>query len=239
MYIIFKMKNWLFLVVTLTTFISSAQTKSSTTIKNRFYIIDETGKKTKATASLNGKIIGSVNEQGWVEISGLKLNDKIRIYKSDYDTLFYFIQSELDLGKTLYGQMNPTKFGFKSIAPWNQQIVNTNPVIDESLPGISTVDEPTDFPGGRAALEKYFKVNLVYPESAKKEEIEGKVYVRFTVLENGTISKPFIQKKLVGCPECDQEALRLVEEMPRWIPAKKNGKAVKCFGDVTVVFRLE
>lgn len=236
------MKNWLFAIATLATFISSGQTPANSIRKNtnRFYISDETGKKTTASASLNGKFVGAVNKEGWIEISGLKLNDKIRIYKSDYDTLFYFIRSELDYGNTLYGQLNPIKYGFINIAPWNQKkVVNQDdPKIIETVPNYSGVDEAPVFPGGKVALAKYLEENLVYPESAKAKEIEGKVYIRFTVLEDGTISNPVVQRKLTDCPECDEEVLRIVRNMPKWIPGKINGKAVKCYSDLPVSFRL-
>jgi len=235
------MKNWLFAIATLTTFISSGQTPANNVRKNtnRFYISDETGKKTIASASLNGKFVGTVNKEGWIEISGLKLSDKIRIYKSDYDTLFYYIQSELDYGNTLYGQLNPTKYGFINIAPWDKKRVadQDDPKIIETVPAASA-DEPPAFPGGSAALAKYLEENLVYPESAKAKEIEGKVYIRFIVMEDGTISNPVVQRKLIDCPECDEEVLRIVGNMPKWIPAKTNGKAVKCYWNLPVSFRL-
>lgn len=101
------------------------------------------------------------------------------------------------------------------------------------------VDEMAIFPGGREELDKYLAKNLRYPENAIKNEIEGKCYLRFVVEKNGQISDIKVERGVPNCPECDQEAKRLVRSFPNWIPAKVNGEAVRSYFDLPVVFRLD
>jgi protein TonB len=82
-----------------------------------------------------------------------------------------------------------------------------------------------EFPGGEEARKKYIKENLRYPQSAIDSGIEGIVFVGFVVERDGSITNAQIIRSIrdVECPECDEEAIRLVEEMPNnWIPGKQG-----------------
>lgn len=103
---------------------------------------------------------------------------------------------------------------------------------------IETIEEPAEFPGGRAALAKFLADNLQYPAAAAKEEIQGKVYLRFVVLEDGSITQATVTRGIPDCPDCDVEALRLVQNMPKWTPGKIKGKAVKSYYNLPVSFKL-
>lgn len=100
------------------------------------------------------------------------------------------------------------------------------------------VDEPPSFVGGTAQMNQYFAKNMKYPERAIKEEIQGKVYIKFVVEEDGTPTQVKLMKGITDCPECDVEAVRLVKQMPKWEPGKINGKAVKCYFTIPVTFKL-
>ena len=77
-------------------------------------------------------------------------------------------------------------------------------------------------------LFEFLAKNLVYPEDAKKNNIQGKVFCSFTVSKNGKILDVKILKSL--SPTCDKEVLRIVELMnnmkEKWIPATAEGQAV-------------
>jgi protein TonB len=103
----------------------------------------------------------------------------------------------------------------------------------------SVTDEVPEFIGGREAMNKYLSENLVYPESAKKKGIEGKVYLKFVISESGNISNVKIQKGIPDCPECDTEAIRVVNNMPDWTPAKTNGKPVNSWYNLPVAFKIQ
>lgn len=93
---------------------------------------------------------------------------------------------------------------------------------------ISTLDQLSQnpsFPGGNAKFAEWMGENVKYPEEAIKKNIQGKVYVTFTVEKDGTISNVILSKGINKL--LDDEALRLVKSMPKWIPGKdKNGNPV-------------
>lgn len=99
-------------------------------------------------------------------------------------------------------------------------------------------DEPASFPGGIESLKKYLAENIKYPQIAKDQGISGKVYLKFIVSDKGEISNVKIMRGVPDCPECDKEALRLIKTMPKWIPAKINGKLVNSVFSLPVQFKL-
>jgi protein TonB len=102
----------------------------------------------------------------------------------------------------------------------------------------TVVDEQAEFPGGREALMKYLTSNLVYPEYAIENYLEGKCYVRFVVSSTGKVSNVSIVKKVPNCPQCDQEAMRVVKAMPDWKPARVEDKVVNSYYHLPVMFKL-
>lgn len=99
------------------------------------------------------------------------------------------------------------------------------------------VDEPAEFPGGMGALKEYVKSNLKYPETARANGIEGRCYLQFVVKADGSVSNVKVKKGVTGCPECDQEAIRLVKNMPQWKPGKKNGENTDSTFALPVTFK--
>lgn len=90
------------------------------------------------------------------------------------------------------------------------------------------------FPGGEAALMKYFEENMQWPDN--DSDISGRVIVQFKIAKDGTVKDPKVVRGLA--PEFDAEALRLVRGMPKWIPGKIAGKVVETTYTVPVRFRL-
>ena len=101
----------------------------------------------------------------------------------------------------------------------------------------AAIEEMASFPGGSAALMQYIAKNLRYPNIQGDCNIQGRVIVGFTVNEDGTLSDIKVMKSI--SPAFDEEAIRVVKSMPKWIPAKQNGKAVKTKYTVPVTFRAE
>ena len=98
------------------------------------------------------------------------------------------------------------------------------------------VEEPAEFPGGERALIKWLKDNINYPESAKKNGIEGRVVVQFVVEEDGSIEQASIIKGV--SQDLDREALRVVLKMPKWHPGKNDGISVRSYFNLPITFRL-
>lgn len=84
-------------------------------------------------------------------------------------------------------------------------------------------------------LSVWIKQNLKYPSEAKARKQQGKVYVKFTILKDGSVSEPVIQKSS-GYTLLDEEALRVVKTMPQWTPAKQGGLPVNVAMVVPVNF---
>ena len=84
-------------------------------------------------------------------------------------------------------------------------------------------------------LPKYINEHLRYPQNGA--DAEGRVLVRFTVNENGSISDCVVVRGIE--PGFDEEAVRVVKSLPKWIPKIQNGKAVKESFTVPVAFKLE
>ncbi len=110
--------------------------------------------------------------------------------------------------------------------------------------GIKTVDLPfttvemmPEFIGGTSALYNWLGKNLSYPAIAVRNGIEGKVFVKFIVEKDGTISKLEVLKGIgFGC---DEEALRTLQKMPKWNPGKQNGRAVRVYFTLPISFKLQ
>lgn len=105
-------------------------------------------------------------------------------------------------------------------------------------PVYAYTQEPADFPGGMVALKKYLTENMRYPKTAEERGIQGKVFLKFKVMDTGKIQDVKVAKGIPDCPECDQEAIRLVENMPLWKPGKQNGKVISMYYNLPITFRL-
>ena len=87
---------------------------------------------------------------------------------------------------------------------------------DDYIEG-AVVVTPASFPGGKDSLAAYLKENLRYPQSAIKDSVEGEVRVRFSVRPDGSISNVKVVSSVD--PRLDEEAIRVVQSMPKWKPA--------------------
>ncbi|MEL6133100.1 MAG: energy transducer TonB, partial [Bacteroidota bacterium] len=127
----------------------------------------------------------------------------------------------------------------------HETVVQTStPIQPDSLdrPTINT-DQPLveadvlpSFPGGEPALYRFLSSHIRYPEDALRQKVEGKVFVRFVIREDGSITDLQIRKGIgFGC---DEEALRVIRMMPRWIPGELGGQRVPVFSSLAVNFKF-
>ncbi|MGM9812319.1 MAG: TonB family protein [Muribaculaceae bacterium] len=93
-----------------------------------------------------------------------------------------------------------------------------------------------EFPGGQGAMFRWLGENLKYPPIALEEGIQGRVLIHFVVTKTGEIADAKVAKSVN--PALDKEALRLVRSMPRFTPAKMQGKPVNCYFTLPVTFRI-
>lgn len=107
-------------------------------------------------------------------------------------------------------------------------------VLSDATKARTVVEVMPQFPGGDAELLKYISVNLKMPEEAKKKNIHGTVYVNFIISSKGSVLFPYVVRGVGG--GCDEEALRLIKNMPAWKPGKQKGKNVLVRYNVPVKF---
>ena len=98
------------------------------------------------------------------------------------------------------------------------------------------VEQMPVFPGGTQTMLNYIQGNLKYPPQARQQQVEGKVFLSFTVGTNGNVGDVKVQKGIGA--GCDEEAVRVVKSMPAWTPGKQNGRTVAVSYTVPVTFSL-
>ena len=99
------------------------------------------------------------------------------------------------------------------------------------------VEEMPQFPGGQDGLRNYLTTNIKYPHAAMEQGLQGRVYVQFVINTEGQTEEIKILRE--AHPLLDNEAYRVVAEMPRWKPGMQKGRAVRVSYTVPVNFVLQ
>jgi TonB family protein len=113
-------------------------------------------------------------------------------------------------------------------------IINNNDIETDTVYAIPEIE--ASFIGGMNAMKQFFAKNINTPENTGKT-VKGKVFVRFMVSKTGDISKVYLVKGLID--ECNQEALRVVKKMSKWLPATQNGNSVNSWRTLPIYFEIE
>ena len=114
---------------------------------------------------------------------------------------------------------------------------NNNEDLDDEILQFAVIEDAPEFPGGEAELYKYLGKNIKYPQMARDQNIEGRVFVTFVIEKDGSIANPKVLRDIGG--GCGEEALRVVRSMPKWKPGKQRGKTVRVQFNLPVAFQLE
>ena len=118
-----------------------------------------------------------------------------------------------------------------------EEIAAPEPPKEEDSKVFDVVEQMPSFPGGQAALMQWLASNMSYPVIAAENGVQGRVIVQFVVEKDGSVSDVQVVKSVD--PSLDKEAKRVVSAMPRWIPGKQNGAAVRVKYTVPVTFKLQ
>lgn len=94
-----------------------------------------------------------------------------------------------------------------------------------------------EYPGGEQAMMKFVADNVKYPQDAIDKEISGRVLVSFVVEKDGSIGDVKVVKGIGG--GCDEEAVRVVNAMPKWKPGMDKGKPVRVSYMMPITFKLQ
>ena len=98
------------------------------------------------------------------------------------------------------------------------------------------VEKMPQYTGGESALMKYVSENIKYPEKAKEDGIQGRVFISFVIEKDGSVSNVKVVRGIGG--GCDEEAARVIAGMPKWQPGMQKGKPVRVNYMMPVFFKL-
>ncbi|MDR3188174.1 MAG: energy transducer TonB [Prevotellaceae bacterium] len=115
--------------------------------------------------------------------------------------------------------------------------LNEHKVVVADEQPFMAVEQMPQFPGGDRALRKFLAENTRYPALAQENNIQGRVVIRFVVGKDGSVDRVEVLQGLDRV--CDEEAIRVVKAMPKWIPGRHNGRAVPVVYTVPIVFKLQ
>lgn len=159
--------------------------------------------------------------KGWVK-SKLSESEKKVWFNFEDDNNMRIIYQQSD-GKTVCDEL------WKRVTSFPQDKCTT--VMDTIY---STVEQMPEFPGGASVMLTYLRKNLRYPYEPFEKIVS--VVVKFVVEKDGSLSHVYI-KRGADDLSLDKEALRVVKSMPKWIPGYKDGKPVRVYFSIPVLFR--
>ncbi len=151
-------------------------------------------------------------------------------------TLIEIVENEMEVSEEL--EINVEADQETVIEEW-VPVVNVDLEEEEEEaeePVFVVVESMPQFPGGEEARLRYLSENLQYPLMAREAGIEGAVYVSFVVEKDGQITNIKLLRGIGG--GCDEEAIRVVSSMPRWIPGKQRNVPVRVQFNMPIRFIL-
>lgn len=123
---------------------------------------------------------------------------------------------------------------FTEVQEFTPIVVEEEEVEEEQI--FTIVEDDPEFPGGQAALMQYLQSNLRYPTMAREAGIQGTVFVTFVVERDGSITDVRVLRGVGG--GLDEEAIRVVRNMPAWTPGRQRGQAVRVQFNLPIRFVL-
>ena len=209
---------------------------NETLINGRIVTINST--PAGANLSVDGHVVGQTPYSGnltfgshllQIEQGGKKSDKTIAINQNELEkaySLTFESNKDIETSKKDTTKVNGKNEGSES------NVTNS----DEGKP-VLLVEKNPEFPGGYEAMLKYLRGKVQYPTLAQESGIQGTVFVQFVVSETGKISNIKIIRGVGG--GLDEEGIRVVKEMPDWIPARQGEKAVPFVFTIPIKFNLD
>lgn len=117
---------------------------------------------------------------------------------------------------------------------WSEEIGDTEQNGEGEI--YTIVENMPQYPGGEEARNKLLATNIIYPATATQNGIQGTVYVSFIVEKDGAVSNVKVIRGIGG--GCDEESIRVVKLMPKWIPGTQKGKPVRVLFNMPMYYKL-
>jgi TonB family protein len=130
--------------------------------------------------------------------------------------------------------------GFRLVLPVEDESkseIQTETIKTDEEP-LTYVEEDAQYPGGTSALFKFISENLIYPEDAVENGIEGKVIVKFVVDIDGVAKDFEIERTSSGGQSFERAAIDVCKRLGKFKPAMQNGKPIKSYYSQAIVFQL-
>ncbi len=183
----------------------------------------------------------TTNAQGAFELNDVPLDSKLAISYVGYEARVVKItEKNQAVNVVLEWQQNSlnsvvvVSYGTSTDSrPW----VAGDSLKETDKEEFKVVEQMPEFPGGIQEMYRYLGKNIRYPADARRGNVEGKVVITFTVAANGRIRNPQVTQSLGD--GTDEEALRVVLNMPSWKPAIQNGRPVPMEYVLPIEFMLD
>ena len=147
-------------------------------------------------------------------------------------------QDELKETQTAFGQTNFDQgTDDRNVVREHKEEIIVEEKKPEKEEVFRAVEQMPQFPGGDGELMKFLRDNIVYPAMAQENNVQGKVIVQFVVTKTGDIGEVKVVKSVDR--DLDNEAVRLVKKLPKFIPGRMNGQAVNVWYTLPVQFKLQ
>jgi TonB family protein len=182
----------------------------------------------------NRKRKTTTNAEGRFTLSGIDEKDVLVFSFPGFDT------QEIPIGKSTAISVSLAQKGLDKVvvvAAEPTKIAKPSSANGTNGEVFLVVDEAPEFPGGVQALGQYLAKNLRYPKEAQQNHVQGRVFVQFVVTTQGTIEQLRVLKGIGS--GCDEEAVRVVSQMPHWKPGRKGGQNVAVQYNIPIQFELE
>ncbi len=124
-----------------------------------------------------------------------------------------------------------------SVVSYKQKLAMADTVPSKDSKVFTVVERFPEFPGGMKAFMEYLAKNIKYPAEARKNKAQGKVVVSFVVEEDGTLTGINIARGVEK--DIDEEAMRVIEQSPKWRAGVQNGQPVRVAYSVPITFALD
>ena len=133
----------------------------------------------------------------------------------------------------------------EAVARTVEKVIKEQPVPVIALPqdnpqqeaAVQTCEELPQFPGGMGECMKFLGKAIKYPDEAVAKKIEGRVIVQMIIEKDGSVSNVKVARSVH--PLLDQEAVRVIQSMPKWTPGKHKGKTVRVQYTIPVMFKVQ
>lgn len=198
-------------------------------------VSDENGKPVKAASVVvKGTTKGtSTDQNGKFKFADIAIGSTLIISHINFETFAIEINGSAALDQIVLRKRDNM---LSEVTVQSYVRKKDTPETESQNGKFTVVEREPQFPGGIEELGKFLSSTIIYPSEAAKDRVQGKVFVSFTVNENGFVRDPHIIKGIGA--GLDEEALRVVLKMPRWEPGKQGGEAIAVQYSLPINFQI-